>query len=298
MEKVLSPFIYFHMKKTATLLVFGAVVISSMAANISETLYINRGQFMTSDSSTFSYTAFNRSSVFEQENARLVADVNDNFDIKVINNDSIVHGFDIKGYAGVSNTIQPGDSIIVACSFSSESVFIYYDNLNYPTNAYMGLASMIVVSSNQHSKFYWNIKEHEKQFNDTISSGYAVDWQEYYPDYFTINSKSNPDINTDIDARITGNIGDTIDIYMINTGQSIHSIHYHGYHSEIIHSSKFPHHQGRLKDTFAVYPMEIVRLQMVPDQEGEYPVHDHNLVAVSGGNIYPNGMFLTILIQQ
>jgi len=43
--------------------------------------------------------------------------------------------------------------------------------------------------------------------------------------------------------------------------------------------------------------MELVIVEIVPHQVGEYPVHDHNLVAVSGGNIYPNGMFLTILID-
>ncbi|MBL4625071.1 MAG: multicopper oxidase domain-containing protein [Flavobacteriales bacterium] len=285
------------MRKIVTLFVFGCMVVVGIAANVSETLYINRGEFMASDSSTFIYMAFNRTPTFDQENARLAAGIGDNLEIKVINNDSIVHGFDIKGYSGVSNMIQPGDSVTITCSFSSESVFIYYDNYNYPVYAYMGLGGMIVVSDNQHSKFYWNIKEHEKSFNDTIANGYAVDWQEYYPDYFTINGNSNPDINMDVNARVTGSIGDTIHIYMVNTGRSIHSIHYHGYHSEIIFSSKFPTHEGRLKDTFAVYPMEIVQLQLIPDQLGEYPVHDHNLVAVSGGNIYPNGMFLTILIQ-
>ncbi|MFT5183641.1 MAG: hypothetical protein ACI84C_000767, partial [Flavobacteriales bacterium] len=72
---------------------------------------------------------------------------------------------------------------------------------------------------------------------------------------------------------------------------------YHGYHAEIIESTKFPSHVGRNKDTFAIYSMEIVVVELVPFQTGEYPVHDHNLVAVSGGNVYPNGMFLTIRIE-
>ena len=127
--------------------------------------------------------------------------------------------------------------------------------------------------------------------------GNTVDWTTYYPDYFTINGNSNPHINADASARVVGNVGDTINIYMVNTGQSLHSIHFHGYHSEILDSSKFPNHIGRSKDTFGIHSMELVVVQMIPHQVGEYPVHDHNLVAVSGGNIYPNGMFLTMLIQ-
>jgi hypothetical protein len=52
-----------------------------------------------------------------------------------------------------------------------------------------------------------------------------------------------------------------------------------------------------MKDTFPIQPLETLLLQLVPHQVGEYPVHDHNLVAVSAGGIYPNGMFLTLLIQ-
>ena len=52
-----------------------------------------------------------------------------------------------------------------------------------------------------------------------------------------------------------------------------------------------------MKDTFPVYSMETVVLELVPDKVGEYPVHDHNLVAVSGANLYPNGMFLTLFID-
>ena len=43
--------------------------------------------------------------------------------------------------------------------------------------------------------------------------------------------------------------------------------------------------------------METLILQIVPDKEGEYPIHDHNLVAVTGNNIYPNGIFTSILIS-
>ena len=85
-------------------------------------------------------------------------------------------------------------------------------------------------------------------------------------------------------------------MYITNTGLSIHSLHFHRYHASIKYSSKNATHVNREKDTFPIYPLETIVLQIVPDKEGEFPIHDHNLVAVMGNNIYPNGMFTTILI--
>jgi FtsP/CotA-like multicopper oxidase with cupredoxin domain len=189
--------------------------------------------------------------------------------------------------------------VLVESYFGEAGTFIYYDPLLEEDYRYMGLGGMIVVLNPNSSaqNFYWNLKEHQPSYNDDIYNGLAADWSAYYPTYFTLNGNSNPHINDDESARVVGNVGDTLHVYMVNTGSSIHSIHYHGYHAEIIESTKFPSHVGRNKDTFAIYSMEIVVVELVPFQTGEYPVHDHNLVAVSGGNVYPNGMFLTIRIE-
>ena len=125
-----------------------------------------------------------------------------------------------------------------------------------------------------------------------------VPWSVYYPNYFTINARSNPEINQDPLARIKGKVGDTLILYLANTGQSIHSIHFHGYHALVLYSSKNPSHVNRSKDTHPIYPMESLVLMIVPDKPGEYPVHDHNLVAASANNRYPNGMFTTMLITE
>src|SRR5690606_29895686 len=131
-----------------------------------------------------------------------------------------------------------------------------------------------------HSSFFWNLKEHQITYNNTISAGNSVNWSQYNPDYFTINSMSNPQIDADPNSRIVGNVGDTIYIYMANTGQSIHSIHFHGFHAEIINSSNDSKYVGRMKDTFPLKPMSSLILRLIPDKPGIYPLHNHNLVAV------------------
>ncbi len=282
------------------LFAIGFICVSSSYANVvSDTIYLNRGTMLAVDSTSIPYFAFNSSSTFDKENERIFLDVGDTMQLLVVNTDSLAHGFDIKYYSGINTAIPAYDSAHVLFVFQEEGAHIFYDPTQSEAYRYMGAGGMIICRTPNPDihRFFWNMKDHQVAYNELLNQGGLVDWSQYYPDYFTINGNSNPYINQDTAARITGSVGDTIYVYMVNTGQSVHSIHLHGYHGEIIQSSKFPFHQGRSKDTVPVYSMEVVILRIVPDQPGEYPVHDHNLVAVSGGNIYPNGMFLTMVIN-
>lgn len=276
---------------------FGScIAISSMGNIIIEDAYINRGTFQANDGNSFMYLACNNNSTFEQTNKVFELETTDTLRITWYNNDSIDHAIEVID-GQTSGTITPGASITIDYSFSSEGVFIYRGILDYPENTYLGLSGMIVVSNNSDSKFFWNIKEHQKLINDSIQIEASYDFQDYYPDYFTLNGQSAPDINNDPSARVIGSENDRLLIYITNTGQSVHSLHFHGYHLSIEYSSKFPSHHGRSKDTFAIYPQEGIVLELIPDKPGEFPVHDHNLIAVSGGGMYPIGRFLTMLIQ-
>ncbi len=287
------------MKSTLLVLIGLISILEVTATTIPSTIYINRGSLVAVDDTEIPYLAFNNSDVFDKENARIIINVEDTVLLTLINTDFIDHGFNIKGYLDIDTIVPASATVVIKFSFQSEGGHIYYDHTNDNGYRYMGLGGMIVVKNefSDASRFFWNMKEHKKSLNEDIDNGVPVDWSTYYPEYFTINGNSNPHINDDPYARVEGNIGDTIHIYMVNTGQSLHSIHYHGYHAEILQSSKFPNHTGRSKDTFAIHRMEVIVVELVPHQPGEFPVHDHNLVAVSGGNIYPNGMFLTTLVE-
>jgi FtsP/CotA-like multicopper oxidase with cupredoxin domain len=286
--------------KQVSLLVVGMLCISiTYSATLNVSLYVNRGLMKAVDTTYLPYLAFNPTASFSRENSRIIAQVGDSIALKVINTDTVDHGFSIKQHGLTPFTILPNDSVSVVFAVTQIGVHIFYDHLAAEAYRYMGLAGMLIVKDPavNASRFYWNIKDHQKAYNTTLNQGGVVDWSAYYPDYFTINGNSNPHINTDTNARVTGHLGDTIYIYMVNTGQALHSIHFHGYHATIMRSSRYPKHIGRSKDTFSIHSMESVVVELIPHQLGEYPVHDHNLVAVSGGKRYPNGMFLTLLIQ-
>lgn len=244
------------------------------------------------------YATFNADSTnFTQNNPFISLNSGDSLILWVVNKDNNAHEFEIRGITQSIQSIPANDSILLELKLNNAGAYMYRDPLNAPNNSYFGLSGLIIVKDHNHSSFVWELREHDSLFNVAISQGNSVNWANYNPKYFTINGYSNPNINSDPTARITGNVGDTIYIYIANCARSIHSLHFHGYHAEIIQSSAFPSHVGRSKDTFPVESQEVMVLRLVPDKEGEYPVHDHNLVAISGNNIYPNGMFLTMLIS-
>jgi FtsP/CotA-like multicopper oxidase with cupredoxin domain len=278
------------------LFVFLIVTVNSSAATVNESIYIQRDSIQLSTGVKIPYLTFNNSPVFSSKNARIVLNQGDDLDLWVVNNDTENHEFQIKGETAVF-IIAPGDSANVLHTFSLAGLFIFHDPMAFPSNASTGLSGMIVVKDHTYSSFYWNIKEHQLGNNSTLLTGGSVDWSTYYPEYFTINGRGNPEINNDPDARIVGAVGDTLILYVSNTGQSIHPLHFHGYHAEVMYSSRNPEHVGRMKDSQGVYPSETIVFRIVPDKPGEYPIHDHNLISTTGGNMYPMGMFTTMLIS-
>jgi FtsP/CotA-like multicopper oxidase with cupredoxin domain len=267
------------------------------AKDVYRALYINSGSFRAVDTSFFPYSAFNANANFSARNEIFRIGGTDVLHITVHNTDTKKHGFRVKGLAGSFNPINAGDSAAYTLSFPTAGVYIYYDDLNFPENEYMGLAGMICVSNFQHDRqYFWNIKENQKSYNNAIASGNSVDWKKYYPNYFSINSLSYPFLQNDTLAAIKGNVGDTIHIFVANTGISMHSIHFHGFHVKVISStdSKF---MGWVKDTQLMDSMQGFILELVPDKKGLYPVHDHNLVTMTGGNHNMQGMLLLIDIK-
>ena len=266
------------------------------ATLITQQLYINADSLSTVDSVKLPYYSFNDSPVFAQRSVNVELNVGDSLQMFIANYHDVTHHFQIQGISSSLLQVMPGDTQIIIVEFSNPGIFIYHDPLDFPVNTYMGLAGMIIVKDHTHKSYYWNIKEHESDYNVKIDQKLPVDWTSYVPKYFTVNALSNPHINGDPLSRITGNVGDTIMIYMVNTGMSIHSIHFHGFHVEIVQSSKGSKYIGRSKDTVPLHSMHSVILKLIPDKPGEYPLHNHNLVAVTGNLVYPNGLFSTMMI--
>jgi hypothetical protein len=270
--------------------IFGGLTIVK-----ADTLYFNRGQFVSYTQDTIPAVAYNTVPSYNKRNAILIADPAMALDLVVINNDTATHGFAVKGITS-GNIILPGASLTLSLTLPA-GVYPYYDDYLYPRYSAMGAAGMIVSGVSGDKAFFWNLQSLQQSWNEDLAVGLPVDWTNHYPDFFTINGNSYPDTEMDSTAYITGNVGDTLMIYVANNSRIIHSLHFHGYHVRIVQYSQSSAWIGRIKDTVPIRSGETMTLELVPDKPGMFPVHDHELLAVTSKKWYPYGLRTMIEIQ-
>ncbi|MBR9861595.1 multicopper oxidase domain-containing protein [bacterium] len=271
----------------------------SFGFTVTDTLYINSGKLSLGLQDSLQLTVFGSSENFDGRNTKFKLNPNDILDLIIINLDQHTHKAAIQGLNETWETLNTGDSAHYILTFQDEGIFILEDLLNDKLFSYAGLSTTIAVSKRFSKDFHWNIKDINSEWSEEISNNAtAVAAAEYEPDFFLLNELRNPGIDLDSTAKVRGSVGDTLHIYISNTGNAIHSIHLHGYHATLIYSSGNQVRLGWEKDTYGLEPGESIILEIVPDKTGEYPVHDHNLVAVTGGGYYPNGIFTTMVITE
>ncbi len=286
------------MRKIILFSIIQIATFTSFSSTLNLRLIIQSGTRTLIDGTQVLAKTFSTSPTFEDNSEIFIWNKGDDVNLKVVNLDSEQHSFTIDGYSSFG-IIPVGDSVEHNILLTNSGVFRYYDDVNSPFNQYIGLSGLIHIKeiSDNENYFYWDLREVDSVWNaEIITNSFQPSLVDYEPDYFTVNGKSSPTINSDVLARPVGNVGQTFKVVIINNGLSIHSLHFHGYHLSIIADSKKASNVGRLKDTFPIYPAEYLILSCTPDKAGEYPVHDHNLAAVSSGQVYATGMFLTLNI--
>lgn len=284
--------------RTLCTLIFTCVFLSASSQAVEVTLYMNKGTITVSDDSEVPYYAYNLGDSFELQSEIIEIDEGQSLNLTVINNTSESHGMTLQ-QGGVPVVLLSGESTTFEMDNPVAGVYRFYDHTFQLNYSYLGLGSAVVVRSEADSHFVWNFRTHRAQWNTTIDEGGAVDWDLYKPDYYTVNNLSFPAINDDPMANLNGSVGDVIHVHLVNSGPSVHSIHFHGYHCEMVSTTRDTYLVGSVKDTFPLWPGESMTLELVPHQPGIYPVHDHNLTAIGGGGIYLNGGALIMIdIQQ
>jgi FtsP/CotA-like multicopper oxidase with cupredoxin domain len=285
--------------------IFGVLAVAILCCNtgycknVKHTLYINKGLMKTVNNyAQLPYIAFNFTPKFASANAHMVLTVGDSLLLTIKNTDSQAHAFTVQNTAVANIAVPAQDSVKIKLKMNQMGTYIFYDPTEYPKNRYLGLAGLIAVDTKPtYKSYYWNFKEHDATFNNQLDKNVAVNWDTYYPSFFTCNSLSYPDSGKDTTANILGNVGDTIHIFMANTGQAQHAIHFHGFHSKIIQTNKYKKYIGFSKDSFPLESMQTMVLELVLDKAGAYPVHDHNLLAMTGNKMHPYGMMLIINVK-
>ena len=161
----------------------------------------------------------------------------------------------------------------------------------------LGLETMVRAGWQDAPHFEWSLNEWDPAATWDLAQGLEVDLTEpYVPRQFTINDLNFPNTLEDSTAHVYTSVGEAVYISIVNHGRMDQVLHFHGFHVDILQASSHENRVGWSKDTIPVKQGECVVVKLNPNQPGDYPVHAHNLVAVTNAGFYPGGMitFLSV----
>lgn len=270
-----------------------SVIIAETHAQ--DTLWINTGVWHQS-ADTLPALRFNASENFDTSNVAIEIPSDQTWSLTVINHDSLPHEFEIQGFENSGGNILAGDTANFDFLFMSMGTYRYFTSDE--RGLLLGAAGVIKCGLDLPLQFHWNLADWMPSRLDSAEAGGSVVWNEdYVPKYFSINSHSYPHTPLDANGYISVNQGDTCTISIVNNGFMDHVLHFHGFHVEIISTTHQPSRVGWIKDTISILRGEGVTVKLIANQEGIYPVHNHNLIAVTNSGFYPGGMFTLINVE-
>lgn len=285
------------MRRRLFLLLIHAVLATAgmRATTISDTLYINRA-LVPLYTSAFYYCAFNQDTLFSRTNTNYQCSVGDSLQLTIVNNDTAAHSFTIDGFITSANTVAAGAQIALVFVPPAQGSYRYYSSLS--NGAQLGASGVIVAGWTNYIRYTWNLFDQDSVFAERfhLQTYNAIDTG-FHPGVFFINGLTYPLTANDPQTEISGMVGDSITITIVNSGHMVHSIHFHGYHVQVIDAPQRPQIVNWHKDSFPVRPGEHITVLLVPDKDGMFPVHDHNLVANTNNGIYPGGMIAMLNIM-
>ncbi len=284
------------MKKVTLFVLISLVsVFSSFSANI-DTLYILK------ENVTYNATSFQKGTISDSINPVLhdnaVLDIEGSISnsFLLINTDTI--GYDFYLNTDVSETwaIGPEDTITLTLPQLSWGTHAILSST--VSGDLLGTACLIQVDLQADRIYSWDQWDMNASLSQNIAEGNQISIPAVYrPNIFSLNANPLAPMDTS-NAMIYGFVGDTILISVLNSGNMVHNIHFHGYHCTILDASMQSNRIGWSKDSFPVLEGETMTLRLIPDQPGVYPVHNHNLATLLFNNNYPSGMMTMMKIYQ
>jgi len=274
------------------------IIICAISVNINvcaqDTLWINSGEWYQSQD-TMQVLRFNETADFDTSNVALSTSADASLFLTVINTDTETHDFGIDGVWSFGEEILPNDTTTFEIPPLSMGTFRYFSS--DLRGVYLGLSGVLKVGLSMPNQFHWNLADYMPERMDSIySGGELLDEEPYVPRYFSINSFTYPHTALDAHGYVAMNLGDTCTISIVNSGFMDHVLHFHGFHVEYLSTTSQTSRIGWIKDTIPLKQGEGVTLLLLANQAGIYPVHNHNLIAVTNSGFYPGGMLTLINI--
>lgn len=269
---------------------------SNWAFGLDQTIFINKGE-TTVGTADVSFCAFNSTDELNPYNEVINLPFEETLFLTVVNTDSLDHTFTIASIIETDNNIPAGETVSFELDFPTEGTYHYYSDVPY--GKAIGANGILLVGMDDNPTFYWNLFDLNKDLTgelaNTTVSGIETPYQ---PELFLINGAHFPNTLDDPSALIEVQLNQEITIAVVNGGNMDHVMHFHGFHVEIVEASVQSSRTGWLKDSVVMKKGEALTLKLIPNQLGIYPVHDHNLIAVTNTGFYPGGMLTQIIVTE
>ena len=224
----------------------------------------------------------------------VVADAPQN--LVVHNGDTVDHAFtlNVEGWEPVA--LPAGEATELVLPALSTGSYCY--GLASERGKVLGGAGLIMVGNDDLPHFFWNLGDWEPARLEAVAEGSGVDAAApYVPRQFTVNDRTFPNTMNDPYGYVEIGVGTSCYISIANQGSMDHVLHFHGFHVEVLQASKHPERVGWTKDTMPFLQGEVTVVRLDAFQAGMYPVHNHNLIAVTNAGLYPGGMITHLDIQ-
>jgi hypothetical protein len=214
----------------------------------------------------------------------------------VHNGDTVDHAFalNVEGWEPVALVAGTATEL----TLPSLSAGSYCYGLESERGKVLGGAGIVMVGNDDLPHFHWNLGDWEPARLASVAEGGTVEeGAPYVPRQFTVNDRTFPNTMNDPYGYVQIGVGTSCYITIANQGSMDHVLHFHGFHVEVLQASKHPERVGWIKDTVPFLQGEVTVVRLDAFQPGMYPVHNHNLIAVTNAGFYPGGMITHLDIQ-
>ena len=258
-----------------------------------DTLWLARGEW-TQIPDSVQALRFNANDEWSGVNATLTRPVEAASSLVVVNLDSIAHTWKLEAEGELDWDLAALDTIVLEMPELPAGAYRF--GLIDEIGRVMGASGQLQIGLEaDYAHFHWNLGDWSVARMVAADLGLPIAWNEpYVPEQFTINERTYPAVADDPEALVAVSLGDTCLISIANHGFMDHVFHFHGFHVTMISSSHHPERVGWSKDTVPIRMGEVLTVQLVANQVGMYPVHNHNLIAVTNAGFYPGGMITQI----
>ena len=242
--------------------------------------------------------------------AAILAQEGDDIVINLTNNLNTAIQFDIPGVLENQTQLNAGNSTTINLTAPSAGSYLFRDHIVAEYSQALGLIGPMVIMPNDGTQSLFTggpafdrqytivLNDFDDRMNTAVANGQSYDLNNFEPNYYFVNGLSFPDTAGDVQTKISMSVGEDIAVRFINAGLLTHSMHFHGYHVNVISRDRDLVTDIIDKDTVTVNPGECVDIILPVTQAGIFPLHTHYIPATTANGVYVNPYGGALIIME